>query len=342
MWLLAGGLSFAWLSPALSQVPYYQGKTIKILRGGSPGGTGDTQARALIPFLKKYIPGEPSIIIENMPGAAGMKAVNYTYTTAKPDGLTITAVGYGLTSGAVLGLPGVMYDIDKLIYLGSTDSAPPHVFFSRKEAGFDTLEKLRASTVRIGAQTAGHAIYVGGRLFAYLLGLKNARMVVGFSGPELDLAVERGEVDARSNGTDTVLRRNRERLEKGLLNIHATITIPKGTFHPRFADVPALETFARNESERRVLNLFRMFIYPNWPYILPPGTPPEIVKTLRGAMAKAFADPEFHKEFTKLMSNEPTPITGEQLEAGIRELPRDPETIALYKKLAETGPLPPR
>lgn len=344
-WLLAGGIICGLLypDPALSQVPYYQGKTIKIVRGGSPGGTGDMQARALIPFLRKYIPGEPSIIIENMPGAAGMKAVNYTYATAKPDGFTVTAVGYGLTSGAVLGLPGVMYDIDKLIYLGSTDSSPPHVFFSRKEAGLDSLEKLRAaSSVRIGAQTAGHAIYVSGRLFAYLLGLKEPRMVVGFSGPELDLAVTRGEVDARANGADTVVRRNLNDLEKGLINIHATITIPKGTFHPRFADVPDLERFAGNERERQVLNLFRAFIYPNWPYILPPGTPREIVKTLRAAMAKAFADPEFHKEFAKLMTNEPSPVTGEQLETGIRELPRDPEIIALYKKLAETGPLPPR
>src|SRR5574342_323262 len=69
-----------------SQTPYYQGKTITILRGGEPGGSGDMQARALIPFMKKYIPGNPTIVIENMPGAAGMKAVNHIYSTAKPDG----------------------------------------------------------------------------------------------------------------------------------------------------------------------------------------------------------------------------------------------------------------
>jgi tripartite-type tricarboxylate transporter receptor subunit TctC len=344
IWLLANTLIYGLCSPdlLLSQVPYYEGKTLKVIRGGSPGGTGDIQARTLVPFFRKHIPGQPNIMIENMPGAAGRKAVNYIYTTAKPDGLTLAAVGYGLVSGAVLGLPGVLYDLDKLIYLGSTDSAPPHVFFSLKKAGLDSLEKLRASPVRIGAQNAGHAIYVGGRLFAYLLGLKNSRMVVGFSGPELDLALEKGEVDARSNGVDTVLRRNSDDLAKGLLNVHATITIPKGKFHPRFADVPALESFTKNDKERQVLNLFRMFIYPNWPYVLPPGTPPELVKILRTAMAKAFADPGFHKEFTKLMANEPSPITGEELEAAIQELPRDPGVIALYKEFAETGPLPPR
>lgn len=331
------------LPAALFAQPYFQGKTITIVRGGEPGGTGDMQARALIPSLRKYIPGEPTIVIENMPGAAGMKAVNYIYSSAKPDGLKIAAVGSGLVSGPILGLAGARYDLDKLIYLGSTESGDPYIFLSRKEAGWDTLEKLRAASgIRIGAQAVGHAIYVSGRIFAYLLGLKEPRMVVGFGGPELDLALLRGEVDARANSADTVVRRNREALEKGLFNVHATITIPKGKFHPRFANVPDLETFAKTEGERRLISLFRAFLYPRWPYVLPPGTPPEIVRTLREAMARAFKDPEFHKEFRKLVGSEPTPLTGEQVEEAIRELPRDAEIVSLYKKLADHGPLPPR
>jgi tripartite-type tricarboxylate transporter receptor subunit TctC len=326
-----------------SQAPYFQDKTITILRGGSPGGSGDMQAKAVIPFLKKYIPGNPTIIIQNMPGAAGMKAVNYAYTTSKPDGLTITAVGSGLAAGAILGLPGVQYNVDKLIYLGSTEHGDPYVFLSRKEAGFDNLEKLRAASgVRIGAQTVGHAIYISGRIFAYILGLKDPNIVVGFGGPEMDLALARGEVDARANSADTVVRRNADALEKGQFNIHATITIPKGKFHPRFANVPDLETLAKNDRERRLVNLFRAFLYPRWPYVLPPGTPPEIVKILREAMVTSFKDPGFHGEFKKLMGGAPSPLTGEEVEESIRELPREPEIIGLYKKMAEHGPLPPR
>jgi tripartite-type tricarboxylate transporter receptor subunit TctC len=326
-----------------SQGDYPHGKTITILRGGQPGGTGDMQAKALIPYLRKHLPGNPTIIVQNMPGAAGMKAVNYAYTTAKPDGLTITAVGSGLAAGAILGLPGVQYDIDKLIYLGSTEHGDPYVFLSRKEAGFDTLEKLRAASgLRIGAQTVGHAIYISGRIFAYLLGLKDPKIVVGFGGPELDLALARGEVDARANSADTVVRRNAEALAKGQFNIHATITIPQGKRHPRFANAPDLDTFAKSERERQLVNLFRAFLYPRWPYVLPPGTPPEIVKTLRDAVAKAFKDPGFTQEFKKLMGGDPSPLTGEEVEASIRELPRDPEVIGLYKKMAEHGPLPPR
>ena len=325
------------------QAPYYQGKTITILRGGEPGGSGDMQARALIPFLKKYIPGDPTIIVENVPGAAGMKAVNQVYSTAKPDGLTIAAVGSGLASGAILGLPGARYDIVQLIYFGSTEHGDPYIFLSRKEAGFDSLDKLRAApSVRIGAQTVGHAIYVSGRIFAYVLGLKDPRMVVGFGGPELDVALTRGEIDARANSADTVVRRNAEALAKGEYNVHATLTIPKGKFHPRFANVPDADSLASNEKERQLVNLFRAFMYPRWPYVLPPGTPAATVKILRGAMASAFKDPGFSGEFQKLMGGEPSPLTGEEVEISIRELPRDPEVIGLYKKMAEHGPLPPR
>ena len=344
-WALAAAAGWYWLLQgyALSQTPYYQGKTITVIRGGAPGGTGDMQAKALIPYLKKYIPGEPHIIIENMPGAAGRKAANYIYASAKPDGLRIAAVGAGLVAGPILGLAGAKYDLAKLIYLGSTESGDPYIFLSRKEAGFDSIEKLRAASgVRIGAQAVGHPIYVSGRIFAYLLGIKEPRLVVGYGGPELDIALAQGEVDARANSADTVVRRNREALEKGLFHIHATITIPKGKFHPRFANVPELDSFAKNENERRLVNLYRTFLYPRWPYLLPPGTPGEIVKTLRAAMARAFQDAEFHREFKKLMAGDPTPLTGEEVEAAIRELPRDPDIVALYKKIADQGPLPPR
>ncbi len=185
-------------------------------------------------------------------------------------------------------------------------------------------------------------MYVTGRMFASLLGLKDPKFIVGFGGPELDIALLRGEVDARSKGTDTILLRNREDFDKGLFNVHAAITIPKGKINSRFSEVPDLERFTQNETERRMVNLLRTFLYPRWPYFLPPGTPLEIVKTLRGAMTQALNDPEFHKEFKKLMGADPTPLTGEEVETAIRELPRDPRTIALYKKFAEHGAIPPR
>jgi tripartite-type tricarboxylate transporter receptor subunit TctC len=329
--------------PAFSQAPYYQGKTITIIRGGAPGGSGDMQARALIPFLRKNIPGEPTIVIENMPGAAGMKAVNHIYSSAKPDGLSIASAGTPIIANPILGAAGARYDLDKLIFLGSTESGDPYVFLTRGEAGLSSLEKLRsASGIRIGAQSVGHSVYNSGRIFAYLLGFKDPKFVVGFGGPELDIALQRGEIDGRTNSADTVVRRNNEALEKGAFHIHATITIPRGKFHPRFANLPELDSFAKNDKERQLIHLFRSFLYLRWPYVVSPATPPEIVKTLRAATAKAFADPEFAKEFKKLMGSDPSPLTGEEMQSALRELPRDPGTLDLYKKMTEHGPLPAR
>ena len=328
---------------ALAQAPYFQNKTIKIVRGGEPGGTGDLQARALIPYLRKHLPGEPTTIVENMPGAAGRKAANYIFSTARPDGLSIGAVGAGLVAGPILGLSGSQYDLDKLIYLGSTESGDPYAFVSRKESGLDSLEKLRsAKGLRIGAQAVGHPIYVSGRLFAYLLGLKEPRMVVGYGGLELDVALEKGEVDVRSNGADTISQRYRGGEFKDFLVFHASISIPRGNYPSVLPRSPELESFAKNDRERQLINLFRTFLYPRWPYIISPGTPKEVVATLRGAMAKALKDPGFHGEFKKLMTTDPTPLTGEQVETAIRELPRDPEIVNLYKKMADQGPLPVR
>jgi tripartite-type tricarboxylate transporter receptor subunit TctC len=343
--ILAVGIASAWLFPAqsFSQSPYYQGKTITIIRGGEPGGSGDMQARALIPFLKRNLPGEPNIVIENMPGAAGMKAVNYIYSSAKPDGLSIASVGTPIIAGPILGTVGARYDLDKLIFLGSTESGDPYIFLTRREAGLDGLERLRAASgIRIGAQTVGHSVYTSGRIFAYLLGLKDPRFVVGFGGPELDIALQRGEIDGRANSADTVVRRNQEALEKNAFHIHATLAIPRGKSHPRFVKVPELDSFARNEKERQLVHVFRSFQYLRWPYVVPPGTPAEIVKILRTATAKAFADPEFAKEFKKLMGSDPSPLTGEEMENALRELPRDPGTLDLYKKMTEHGPLPAR
>jgi len=333
--------AFALPGLSLAQTAYYQGKTLTILRGGTPGGYGDLQSRALIPFLKKYIPGEPTVIIEHKQGAAGRTAINHIYSGAKPDGLTVGAVGNVLVSGPILGLAGSNYDLDKLIYLGSTDSGSPTAFVTRKEAGFDSVEKLRAATgIRIGANSVGHITYINGRLAAYLLGLKEPKFVVGYSSPERDVALLQGEIDGGSMSSATI-QQNPALMDK--VHFHTVITVPKGRYVAPYSRATAeIDSFAKSEREQRLLNLYRAFDYPRWPYILPPGTPKELVIILREAIAKSFKDPGFAKEFKKLTGVDPAPITAEAIEAALKDLPRDPETIALYKHLADHRPMPPR
>jgi tripartite-type tricarboxylate transporter receptor subunit TctC len=325
----------------LAQTPFYQGKTITLVQGTAPGGSSDMMVKAALPYLRKYIPGEPAIISEYMPGGGGVKAVNHIYKNVRPDGLTLGNVGGGMVSNAVLGEPGVLYDINKLIYLGSPHSHYHWVFMTRREAGLSNLEALRsASGIRVGAQSIGHSVYIVGRLFSYLIGLKEPKFVVGYSGPELDLAVLGGEVDARINNADTLLTRNPEWLAKGVVNVHAIMEVPKGVKHPHFARLPEVEDFAKSEKERQVLAMLRAFRQVGSPYILPPGTPKEQVNILREAVVKTFNDPGFHKEYKKLTGDDATPLMPEEMDRAIRELPRDREIVELFKKIAGGGPLP--
>lgn len=327
--------------PVYCQSAFYQGKTLTLIQGREPGGTGDMRVRAVIPYLRKYIPGQPTIVIEFMAGAGGRMAVNHMYRAARPDGLTLGNVGAGLVANAVLGEPGVQYDLNKLIYLGSPNSASHYVFLTRREAGLNTLEKLRSTPgVRIGAQTVGHDIYINGRLFAWMLRLRETRFVTGYSGPEVDLALQRGEIDARANIADTIVTRTPEWVEKKLVDFHAIVEIPRGDKHPVFSHLPELESFAQSVKERQLLAMLRAFRMMGSPYILPPGTPPDKVLILQEAMRKTFNDPEFKKEFKKLTGDDPTPLTPEAHEKAMRELPRDQEVVELFKKIAGGDPLP--
>jgi tripartite-type tricarboxylate transporter receptor subunit TctC len=330
-------------SLAFSQAPFYQDKSITIIQGREPGALGDNRVRAVIPFLKKYIPGNPAIVSEFMPGAGGRKATNHIFSVVRPDGLTIGSVGAGLVANAVLGEPGVQYDLDKLIYLGSPNSATHYVFLSKRDLGLNTLEKLLGySGLRIGGQSVGHDIYINGRLFGWILGVKEAKFIPGYGGTELDLALMQGEVDARAQTAAWLVHRNPDWLEKKLVDVHIGIEIPKGERHPRFANLPELESFAKSEKERQILALFRAIRLAGSPYILPPGTPKELVEILQETIRKSFKDPEFHKEFKKLTGDVPTPLMPETMEKYIREIPRSPEIIGLFHKIAGAGPLPER
>jgi tripartite-type tricarboxylate transporter receptor subunit TctC len=339
-------LASASVGPAWAQsTPYFQGKSIILVQGREPGGTGALRVQAAIPFLRKYIPGEPIIVTQFMTGGGGRKATNYIYRNVKPDGLTIGNVGSGLVANAVLGSVGVEYDIDKLIYLGSSNSTAQYVFGSVAKLGLDNLDKLRArGGLRIGAQTVGHDIYINGRLFSWLLGLKEPRFITGFSGPELDLALLNGELDARANIPDTILQRSPDHVDKKLVNYHAIIQIPKEDRHPHpaFSQLPELESFAKSEREKNILTMFRTFRLVGSPYILPPGTPSEVVAIWRDAMRKTFKDPAFLKEFKKLSADDATPLAPEAQEKAIKDIPRDTEVIGLFNKLAGGDPLPPR
>ena len=208
----------------LSQAPFYQDKTISVVLGGPPAGSADMRTKAVTTILRKHIPGNPTIIVQYMAAGGGRQAANHVYRGAKPDGLTIGSMGAALVANAVLGVTGVQYDIDKFIYLGTPDSAQHYIFITNRKAGLTSLEKLRSTPgVRIGSQSVGHPVYIVGRLFGYYLGLKEPRFVTGYTGPEIDVALMSGEIDARAGTGETIILRSPEWLEKGLVDVLASI-----------------------------------------------------------------------------------------------------------------------
>ena len=320
---------------------FYEGKTITMIAGTEPGGTLDMRTKALTHFLKKHIPGEPTIITEHMPGAGGRKAANYMFRVARPDGLTIGTPVSGFLMLAVLKEPGVDYDIHKFIYLGAPDGVAHYIFHTRKEAGLSNLEKLRAASgVRIGAQAVGHTIYVVGRLFAYALGLKDARFVTGYSGVELDAALLRGEIDARPNLAETLVRRTPEFVDKGLMDLHGILEAPAGKKHPRFSYLPEIASFTRSDKVKGVIEMFRASRTTGGPYILPPGTPKDRADVLKEAVRKIFSDPAYQAEYKKLVGDDLAPVTADDVEKAIKALKPDAEMIDLYKKVAGPSALP--
>jgi tripartite-type tricarboxylate transporter receptor subunit TctC len=332
------------VSPAFAQAPFFQGKTITLIVGAGPGGMGDLRAKALASVLAKHIPGNPTIVFQYMPGGGGRKAANHLYNTARADGLTLFRISSSIVPYAVLGEPGVQYDIDKLIYLGTTEHILYYLFNTRKEAGLDTLAKLRAATgVRIGSAPVGHTGYIHSRLVAYLLDMKEPKIIPGYENEDLDVAFARREVDAQVSSTGTVIEQ--DLVNKKLADFHVAIEYPKGRKDPRFAqlNLPDIETFAKSEKEKKLLNMVRAFRSIGTALLLPPGTPKDRVEIFKEAVRKTHTDPEFINEYRKLTGgDEPTPLMPDEQAKVVREIPRDAETIELFKKFAGTGPLPSR
>jgi len=331
-------------SAVYSQTPFYQGKTIKVINN-DPGGTAGLRVKIVTNHLRKYIPGNPTLIVEFIEGGGGRRAANHVFQSAKPDGLTVGALSSAVIGLQVMKETGVMYDIDKFIYLGTPVSENHNVIYTRRELGLDKLEKLRATSgLRLGAQEVGAVAYISARLFAYFLELKAPKFVTGYTSLEADVALRNAEIDSRSNNVTSVLSRNRDWVDKGIMNFHAILAVPKDDkpSHPVLAQLPEIESFARSEKERKLLTMWRSFRTATSPWVFPPGTPKDRVDILQDAMRKVFKDPDFRAEFRKLTTDDASPLMAEEITKVIQETPRDAETIEMLKKFSGVEPLPTR
>lgn len=332
-------------APAAQTGSFFEGKTITMIQGRDAGNLGDMRVRAVNANLPRFIPGHPTIVNEYMPGAGGKKAANHLYHSASADGLRIANIGSAVVSAAVLKQTGVQYDVDRFIYLGSGNSSVNNAFATRSEIGVKSLDQLRSRRgLRIGVFSVGDDLYVIARLIGWLLDLKDAKYVPGYSGRELDLAVVRGEVDANLNAVEALIKRNPEWIEKTLVNFHVVFETPLGyrVRHPAFANLPEVQSLTRSEWERKIVNVQRSLRAIGSPFILSPGVPKDRIAILRRAFNEMFKDPQFISDWRKLSGEAPDPVFAEEQERIIREIPRDEEVISFFNRIGGPGELPPR
>jgi tripartite-type tricarboxylate transporter receptor subunit TctC len=330
-------LVFAWdFAPA--QTSYYQGKTLQLTVGFGPGGVTDLSARLVARYLGKHIQGNPNIIVQNMSGAAGISAANHLYNLAKRDGLTIMAMGRANYLEQMVGKPEVRFDFRKFSWVGSFNNAPM-MLACRADRELTTPEKIRAAKTppRIGQGGSGSISTIFSSLVEEALNLKFQDVMGYQSGREIDLALERGEIDCRASSDITTLRSPwPEWLEKRFV----TFLVQQGPKKSRVlpGEVPTVYELA-SANAKPVLNLMSVmlaFTEFDRPFAAPPDLPAQLLQTLRDGFEKMLADPGFSSDAKKLVDWDGSYLNGEQLQKRIEAtVSQPPDVIKRIKQILQ-------
>lgn len=273
--------------------PYYEGKTIRLIVGNSPGGGYDRLARLFAKHLPKYIPGRPTVIVENMPGGATIIAANYIYNVAKPNGLTLGALGRGLPFAQLLKAEGVKFDMAKYAWIGST-AVEATVLGLRAELPYKTVHDLlkASSPVIIGTTGPAESSHQFCTLLKEFLGL-NLKLINYVSGADVNLAMERKEVDGRAASYSGL----KPYIERGFLRP----VIRGRVAEPGVEKLPVDEDLVSDPIGKTIMSLRSAPERMGRPYVTAPKTPADILNILRTAFAKVAKDPEVQEESRKLM-----------------------------------------
>jgi tripartite-type tricarboxylate transporter receptor subunit TctC len=278
--------------PVAAASQNFQGKTVTIIVGYKAGGGYDATARLLARHLPKHLPGKPTVIVQNMPGANSIIAANHIYNVAKPDGLTIGTFNRNLPIAQLTRVEGVKFDITKFQWVGSAANEST-VLAIRTDLPYKSFEDLKKAKepVAIGSTGPGANTHDFPLLLKELLGL-NFKIVSGYSSSaDIMLAVERKEVDGRA-GSYTSLR---PFIDRGLVRpvVRARAT------EPGIENLPVDESLAPNPRAKAIMALRSAPEEVARPYVLPPATPADIVRVVRDAFAKTIKDPELEAEGKK-------------------------------------------
>jgi tripartite-type tricarboxylate transporter receptor subunit TctC len=309
---------------------FFKGKQVNIIVGSSAGGGYDTYARLIARHLGNHIPGNPSVVVQNMPGAGSNKATGYIYSVAPKDGTVMGAVFPGVILDPLIGDAHVQHDPNKLIYVGSANS-DVYICMLRTDAPAKTFQDTFTHEVILGASNTGGTTRDLPAMLNNLLGAR-FKVVSGYAGSkEINLAMERGEVQGSCGiGWTGLTTMHPEWFSKKLIAVVAQASM-KG--HPELnkMGVPLTVKFAKTDEQRQVMELIESQGTFGRPYVLPPDVPPERVAALRKAFMDALHDKALLAESEK-MQLDLDALPGDDLQALVAKLYALPASIVQHAK----------
>ena len=312
---------------------FYRGRTVNLVIGYAPGGGYDLYARTLARHIGRHIPGQPHIVVQNMPGAGSIEAANFLSTIAPKDGATFGGFARGVFLDPLLGRgEGTQYDASKFGWLGSISNEVGVCAF-RAAAGIKSWPDMRSKPFVIGSTGAGADSDVFPTVLRKMFRLP-MKIVAGYgSAAEIVVAIKRSEVDGRCGWSwSSLVSWNRDMYEGKEIDVVLQLAAAK---LDELAHVPLLTDVAETAEQRTALKLIVSRQTMARPYVAPPGIPAERVKALRDAFNATMKDPEFLAETGKLQLNiDPTP--GEEMERIVREAYALPEPIVQKVRKALT------
>jgi tripartite-type tricarboxylate transporter receptor subunit TctC len=303
---------------------FYAGKTVNVLIGVGVGGEYDLQARLVARHLGKHIPGHPTVLPQNMTGAGGLKMINYLYTVAPRDGTNIGMIQNAFPALQAAGLPGVQFDAGKLQWLG-TIAAVNETMAVWHTAGVKSIEDVRKRETVAGASGRGAITFTYPAMMNELLGTK-FKIVTGYpGGNQINLAMERGEVEARNNTWSSWKATKPDWLRDKKIFVIAQAG-------PRAADLdaPSVEDLARDPQQRQLIELVVSGTQLGRPFATN-AAPPERVAALRAAFAATMKDPEFLAEAAR-SGFEVEPVLGEPMQRIVDKVLATPKDVAVRAK----------
>jgi tripartite-type tricarboxylate transporter receptor subunit TctC len=335
--LIAFGLAGALMEPAAAQEPFYKGKILNLVVGNASGGGYDAYGRLLARHMSHHIPGEPTIVVRNMPGAGGMAMSNYMYSQAPRDGLTIGMMSRANPIEPVLGNPAAKFKSEEFVWLGTASSYGDDAYclVIRSDAPFRSIEDVQkpGRPLLLGALAAG-GTDTDISLIARDVFKLNATIVRGYSSAEVNLAIQRGEVEGRAIGMSSIQTGLGDFLRDGKLRF--LLQFGHEQRWKGLPDVPTAHELAKSADDKALLDLAEMPFQMARPFLAPPGIPAEAATILKKAFMDTNADPDYLAD-AKKMQIDISPLSGDAVGAIITRIAKTPPAVVKRYNTILTG-----